>query len=85
PRLAGALTRLRFRLMFQGSSLLVDVNHQHATYSLLRGEPLALSHHGEALTVSANSPVTLAIPAVKARAEPPQPRGREPLRRRPPR
>ncbi|MGO9885118.1 MAG: glycoside hydrolase family 65 protein [Solirubrobacteraceae bacterium] len=85
PRLAGALTRLRFRLMFHGSSLLVDVNHQHATYSLLRGEPLALSHHGEALTVSANSPVTLAIPAVKARAEPPQPRGREPLRRRPPR
>jgi alpha,alpha-trehalose phosphorylase len=85
PRLAGALTRLRFRLMFHRSSLLVDVNHERATYSLLTGEPLELRHHGEPFTVTADSPVTLTIPAVKAREAPAQPRGREPLRRRPPR
>jgi alpha,alpha-trehalose phosphorylase len=85
PRLAGALTRLRFRLMFHRSSLLVDVNHERATYSLLTGEPLELRHHGEPFTVTADSPVTLTIPEVKAREAPAQPRGREPLRRRPPR
>ena len=30
PRLPGALTRLRFRLMFRGRSLLVDVSHEQA-------------------------------------------------------
>ena len=42
PRLPGALTRLRFRLMFHRSSLLVDVSHEQAVYSLLMGEPLEL-------------------------------------------
>jgi alpha,alpha-trehalose phosphorylase len=83
PRLAGGLTRLRFRVMFHGSSLLVDVNHEHATYSLLRGEPLQLSHHGETFHLAADSPVTFAIPELKARVAPAQPRGREPRQRRP--
>jgi alpha,alpha-trehalose phosphorylase len=82
PRLAGALTRLRFRLMFHRSSLLVDVSHEQAIYSLLMGEPLELRHHGEPFTVSADSPVTLPIPAAQTRAAPTQPRGREPVRRR---
>jgi alpha,alpha-trehalose phosphorylase len=83
PRLAGALTRLRFRLMFRGSGLLVEVDHQQATYSLLLGEPLELSHHGDQFTVAVDSPVTLAIPEPRPRPAPAQPRGREPLRRRP--
>jgi alpha,alpha-trehalose phosphorylase len=85
PRLPGALTRLRFRLMFHRSSLLVDVSHEQAVYSLLMGEPLELRHHGEPFTVSADSPVTLAIPAAQARVAPAQPRGRQPARRRAPR
>jgi alpha,alpha-trehalose phosphorylase len=85
PRLAGALTRLRFRLVVRGSRLLVDVDHERATYSVLRGGPLQLSHHGERFTVSADNPMTLAIPAAPDRPVPMQPRGRAPVRRRPPR
>jgi alpha,alpha-trehalose phosphorylase len=85
PRLPSALTRLRFRLMYRGRSLLVDVNHQNATYSLLDGQPLELDHHGDRVTVSGEESLTLEIPAIAARPAPEQPRGRAPANRRPPR
>jgi alpha,alpha-trehalose phosphorylase len=81
PRLPGALTRLKFRLMYRGRSLLVQVNHEHAIYSLLDGEPLEIGHHGQSATVSADKPLTLAIPAIASRPAPRQPPGREPVRR----
>jgi alpha,alpha-trehalose phosphorylase len=85
PRLPSALTRLKFRLMFRGRNLLVEVNHEHASYSLLEGQPLELGHHGERVTVSAEEPLELPIPAIRPREAPRQPPGREPVRRRPPR
>ena len=85
PRLPASLTRLRFRLMFRGRSLLVDVDHEHAAYSLLDGEPLELGHHGERVTVSPDEPLKLAIPAIAPREPPSQPPGRVPVKRRPPR
>ncbi len=84
PRLAGSVTRLRFRLIFHGSRLLVDVDHERAVYTLRRGEPLELDHYGESFTVAADQPVTLAIPEPQARRTPRQPPGREPARRRAP-
>ena len=81
PRLPGALTRLKFRLMYRGRSLLVEVNHEHAGYSLVDGEPLELSHYGKSVTVSKDKPLTLAIPAIASRPAPRQPPGREPARR----
>jgi alpha,alpha-trehalose phosphorylase len=85
PRLPGALSRLKFRLMFRGRTLLVEVNHERARYSILRGDPLELTHHGETITVSPDEPQALAIPALPARPAPSQPPGRVPAQRRPPR
>jgi alpha,alpha-trehalose phosphorylase len=84
PRLPPALTALRFRLMFRARSLLVEVNHDHATYSLLDGDELEIHHYGEAITVSSEEPVALDIPPLEAPGDPPrQPPGREPVRRNP--
>ena len=83
PRLPMALTRLKFRLMFRGRSVLIDVNHNNATYSLLDGEPLEITHHGDRVTVTPEKPLTFAIPKIKSRPSPGQPPGREPVRRRP--
>jgi alpha,alpha-trehalose phosphorylase len=85
PRLPGSLTRLAFRLMVRGSSLHVEVDHDQATYSLLDGEPVELHHHGEALTVNGDSPVSRPIRRIDPLPAPRQPPHREPTRRRPPR
>ena len=81
PRLPGALTRMRFRLMFCGRSLLVDVNHENAVYSLIDGEPLDISHHGKKGRVTKRKRLTLPIAALEPREPPTQPPGREPLKR----
>jgi alpha,alpha-trehalose phosphorylase len=83
PRLPEAITRLAFRLGFRGRRLLVEVERQRATYSLLEGSPLEISHHGEPLTVAGRR-VVRPIRAAPAREAPSQPPGRAPLRRRPP-
>jgi alpha,alpha-trehalose phosphorylase len=83
PRLPPALTGLKFRLMFRGRTLHVDVNHEHARYTLLDGEPLELMHHGDRVKVSSQKVLELRIPAIKARPAPQQPPGRAPSRRRP--
>jgi alpha,alpha-trehalose phosphorylase len=67
--------------MFRGRSLLVDVNHEHARYSLLSGDPLSITHHGEALQVNGGKPADRKIPPLKPRPSPSQPPGRTPLRR----
>jgi alpha,alpha-trehalose phosphorylase len=83
PRLPGALTRLTFRLCFRGRRLLVEIEHRQASYSLLDGPPLEITHHGEVATVEAEQPLTLPIPATPPREAPTQPSGRTPTRRRP--
>ncbi len=82
PRLPGALTGLKFRLKYCGRRLHVTVNHTHATYQLMDGEPLEIRHHGSAVTV-AGDPVELDIPRIQERPRPSQPPGRAPVRRRP--
>jgi alpha,alpha-trehalose phosphorylase len=83
PRLPPRLERLRFRLLFRGRRLKVDVTRDEASYTLLDGSPLALSHHGEPLEVSPDSPVTRRIPPAPERPVPAQPPGRAPARRAP--
>jgi alpha,alpha-trehalose phosphorylase len=85
PRLPSALTRLKFRILFRGRNLMVEVSHEHAHYSLLDGRPLEISHHGARVTVSAEKPLKLEIPSIRTRPAPKQPAGRAPTRRRPPR
>jgi alpha,alpha-trehalose phosphorylase len=84
PRLPPALERLAFRLVLGDRRLKVEATRPQTTYTLLEGSPLELSHHGKAITVTANAPVTEANPATPHRPEPTQPRGRAPARRRNP-
>ena len=83
PRLPSRLERLAFRLVVRGSRLRVEATKTHATYTLLEGKPLPLSHHGQTITVSADGPVTETIPPLTRdlAPAPAQPRGRAPARR----
>jgi alpha,alpha-trehalose phosphorylase len=81
PRLPAELDRLAFRLTFRGRRLLVEVTRAHATYKLLDGAPLEVSHHGQPVTVAVGEPVTGAVPPAAARPTPGQPPGRAPAHR----
>jgi len=83
PRLPQRLRRLAFRLSFRGRLLVVEVESHHARYSLLEGAPLQIAHHGQIIRVTAEKPVTYAIPTKPAGKVPRQPPGREPPRRQP--
>ncbi len=85
PRLPEALNRLAFRVTFQGRRLLVEIGQERASYTLLEGDPLELTHFGEGLTVDQAEPLTREIPPAPKREPPIQPPGRAPARRRPPR
>ncbi|MFC7984017.1 glycoside hydrolase family 65 protein [Streptomyces sp. NPDC057336] len=78
PRLPEKFSRLAFRLQFRGRCLRVEVRAEKATYTLLEGEPLTIHHHGEALAVNGDGPVTRAIPAPVRRPTPEQPPHRRP-------
>ncbi|MFE0819318.1 glycoside hydrolase family 65 protein [Streptomyces sp. NPDC058847] len=78
PRLPEKFSRLAFRLQFRGRCLRVEVRADKATYTLLEGEPLTIRHHGEALAVNGDGPVTRAIPAPNRRPTPEQPPHRRP-------
>ncbi|HWE11528.1 MAG TPA: glycosyl hydrolase family 65 protein [Solirubrobacteraceae bacterium] len=84
PRLPSALTRLKFRLWFQGRGLHVDVDAQHARYSLIDGQSLEIEHHGERVVIQPDETLERDIPPAPSRVPPPQPPGREPVKRRPP-
>jgi len=81
PRLPSRLARLRFRLMFRGRRLRVEVTPDSATYALVEGDPLDLIHHGEQLTVSEDAPETRPLPPAPRTPAPEAPPGRRPLSR----
>jgi alpha,alpha-trehalose phosphorylase len=81
PRLPARLERLAFRLILGGRRLKVEATKTHATYTLLDGAPLAIDHHGKAITISTDEPATEAIPPAVSRPAPSQPRARAPARR----
>ena len=78
PRLPPLATHLAFSLLVRGSRLRVEIDRGSATYSVVEGASVHLAHHGEALTVSADNPVTRPLPPAPERPEPRQPKGREP-------
>ncbi len=79
PRLPEGLTRLAFSLSIWGRQLRVEVSSSAATYSLLDGKPLELSHHNQRFTLSADAPAVRSIPPVTPRPRPAQPPGRQPV------
>jgi alpha,alpha-trehalose phosphorylase len=82
PRLPEALTRVTFRLRWRGRRLRVQIAPGQAEYRLLEGADLALSHYGQLVTVTADSPLVRPIPPTAPRDQLTQPVGREPLARR---
>jgi alpha,alpha-trehalose phosphorylase len=83
PRLPRQLSRLAFRLLFRGHCIRVEVDHRRACYTLLRGDPLDVVHHGATVTLTPDEPVTRPIPEQPPHKAPAQPPGRAPTRRRP--
>jgi alpha,alpha-trehalose phosphorylase len=84
PRLPPQLERLRFRLLFRGRQLRVDIRSDEASYTSLNGDPLEILHHGEPVTVSPEAPVVRTIAPVRHLPSPAQPHGRAPAGRRGP-
>jgi alpha,alpha-trehalose phosphorylase len=81
PRLPSALTRLAFRMRYRGRRLKIDVIPSQATYTLVDGPPLEITHHGEQLEVIPGQPAVRPIPTLAPQEAPTQPPGREPARR----
>ncbi len=85
PQLPDGISRLRFRLRWRDFRLTVDVNHSDVAYTLRDGPggELTIRHAGDELTLSTESPTTIAVRPRKPLLPPPeQPPGREPLHRR---
>jgi alpha,alpha-trehalose phosphorylase len=81
PRLPDDLTRLAFRICVRGCRLVVEVEHERASYQIVSGDHLEVSHHGHTFVLQPGTPVTFAIPPAPDREPPPQPPGREPRSR----
>jgi alpha,alpha-trehalose phosphorylase len=81
PRLPPRLTRLRFRLLYRGRRLQVDIGPDTAEYELLAGDPLDLVHHGERFTLERGSPDRRELPAAPRPGACEPPPGRVPPRR----
>jgi alpha,alpha-trehalose phosphorylase len=81
PRLPPGLARLTFRMRYRGRILMVNVRHHDASYRLLAGDPLPITHHGTPLTVGPDM-VTHDIPPLKSHPTPAQPSGRAPQPRK---
>jgi alpha,alpha-trehalose phosphorylase len=85
PQLPDGISRLRFRLRWRDFRLTVDVNHSEVTYTVHDGpgSELSMRHAGQELTLSTESPTTIAVRIRKPLLPAPQqPPGREPLHRR---
>jgi alpha,alpha-trehalose phosphorylase len=78
PRLPERFSRLAFSLQLLQSRLRVEIGPDKATYTLLSGPPLTISHHGTPLTVRAEAPTVRAVPPAPARPAPEQPPHRRP-------
>ena len=78
PRLPEPLTRIAIRLLYRGRRLCVEIGPEATTYRLISGEPVEISHHGEAFTLECDTPQERQYPAVPKVGECSPPAGRAP-------
>jgi alpha,alpha-trehalose phosphorylase len=78
PKLPPGIVGLTFRMRYRGRTLKVSIRGHGATYSMLDGDPLDISHYGKPATVS-DKELTLDIPTIVPPPAPTQPYGRVPL------
>jgi len=84
PRLPPGIVGLSFRLRYRGRVLHVEVRSEQTHYSLISGDPVPITHHGQQVTLGEET-VTLDIPPLEPPPAVSQPAGRMPLSRRAPR
>lgn len=77
PGLPDPLTKIAFRLQYQGRRLRVEIARGEARYELVDGEPLSVLHHGESITLEAGKPLTIPSPDAPAVSPVGPPPGRE--------
>ncbi|OCB58367.1 glycosyl hydrolase [Mycobacterium vulneris] len=85
PHLPDGISCLRFRLRWKDFRLTVQANHRDVIYTLRDGPDgsLTIRHAGEDVVLSTAGPTTVAVrPRHPMLPAPPQPAGREPVRRR---
>lgn len=78
PRLPERFSRLAFNLRLLDRCLRVEIGPDKATYTLVAGAPLTISHHGSPLTLNGDGPVVRPVPAPRDRPAPDQPPHRAP-------
>jgi alpha,alpha-trehalose phosphorylase len=78
PKLPPGIVGLTFRMRYRGRTLKVAIRGHAATYVLLAGDPLDITHHGKPATVR-DKELSLDIPAIVPPPVPTQPYGRVPL------
>jgi alpha,alpha-trehalose phosphorylase len=81
PRLPPGIVGLSFRLRYRDRIVHVEVRFREATYSLLSGDPMPITHHGQQVSLGTD-PVTVDIPPIEPLPSPSQPAGRVPQSRR---
>jgi alpha,alpha-trehalose phosphorylase len=81
PKLPPGLVGLSFRMRYRGRVLLVSIHDHTATYSLLAGDPLDVTHHGQLVTIT-DKELVLDTPTPVQLPPPSQPAGRVPQRHR---
>ncbi len=81
PRIPESMRRLAFNLWYQKRRVRIVVTPADATYTLLQGEPIQISHHGETLRIDIDAPQTRPIPPAPGHEAPHQPLGRAPAHR----
>ena len=77
PRLPEELDRIAFGMLHRGCHLRVEVTRERTRYELAEGGHMELRHHGEAVRLTAGSPVELAMRAEARPAPVAPPAGRE--------
>ncbi|WP_395312163.1 glycoside hydrolase family 65 protein [Mycobacterium sp. AMU20-3851] len=86
PHLPDGIACLRFRLRWRDFRVTVEAQHDQVTYTVRDGPDHALTirHAGEELVIGTNAPTTVPVQLRHPLLPPPpQPPGREPMRRRP--
>ncbi|MFC8672297.1 glycoside hydrolase family 65 protein [Streptomyces griseorubiginosus] len=78
PRLPERFSRLAFNLRLLDRCLRVEIGPDKATYTLVSGAPLTISHHGTPLTLNGDGPIVRPVPAPRDRPAPDQPPHRAP-------
>jgi alpha,alpha-trehalose phosphorylase len=78
PRLPANLSKLAFKLRLGESTLRVTVDQHQATYEVIRGPGVAITHFGAHVEVEPESPLVMEIKPIIALKPASQPKGRAP-------